>query len=220
MPNEAHIITCDVLVAGAGASGIAAAIAAARTGASVVVLEKYGFPGGLATTAHVGTICGLYLRDKSDRTPVRSANGFTKEFSTAIAKDSESKPKKTNDGLYVLPYKTNTFIDTAIYFITREPNIRFGLHSTIACVKTNDKKITDVEALVWNKMVNFKPNCLVDTTGDATLLHLAGAELVEDRQAAAVIFSIKSLENQTFGLERQLSVIRDVARSVEKKGIV
>ena len=40
---------CDVLVVGGGPSGTAAALAAARTGADVVVLERYNHLGGLST---------------------------------------------------------------------------------------------------------------------------------------------------------------------------
>ena len=60
---RAATISCDVLVVGGGAAGVAAAVAAGRAGAKVVLLERYGFLGGLATAAQVGTICGLYLRD-------------------------------------------------------------------------------------------------------------------------------------------------------------
>jgi 2-polyprenyl-6-methoxyphenol hydroxylase-like FAD-dependent oxidoreductase len=41
--------TCDVLVVGGGPAGCAAAVAAARQGASVVLLERYGHLGGLST---------------------------------------------------------------------------------------------------------------------------------------------------------------------------
>src|SRR5919202_6816521 len=41
--------TCDVLVVGGGPAGFAAAVAAAREGADVVLAERYGHLGGLAT---------------------------------------------------------------------------------------------------------------------------------------------------------------------------
>jgi len=50
----------DVLVVGGGATGLAAAIAAARAGASVLLIERYGFLGGTMTAVTLGSICGLY----------------------------------------------------------------------------------------------------------------------------------------------------------------
>ncbi|HEV2125173.1 MAG TPA: FAD-dependent oxidoreductase [Chloroflexota bacterium] len=45
--------TCDVLVVGGGPAGFSAAVAAAREGADVVLVERYGHLGGLATGGHV-----------------------------------------------------------------------------------------------------------------------------------------------------------------------
>ena len=67
LPIRPAEISCDVLVIGGGAAGVAAATAAGRAGAKVVLLERYGFLGGLATTAQVGTICGLYPSRRNRR---------------------------------------------------------------------------------------------------------------------------------------------------------
>jgi hypothetical protein len=45
---------CDVLVVGGGNAGCAAALAAARNGARVLLVERYGFLGGTATASMVG----------------------------------------------------------------------------------------------------------------------------------------------------------------------
>ena len=39
----------EVLVVGGGSAGVAAAVAAARNGAEVMLVERYGYLGGLAT---------------------------------------------------------------------------------------------------------------------------------------------------------------------------
>ena len=46
----------DVVVCGGGPGGVPAAIAAARHGAKVVLIERYGFMGGLATAGLVAPI--------------------------------------------------------------------------------------------------------------------------------------------------------------------
>ncbi|MBO5938077.1 MAG: FAD-dependent oxidoreductase [Clostridia bacterium] len=52
--------TCDVLVVGGGPAGVTAAIAAAREGADVLLIEQGGFCGGMATRGLVGPFMTCY----------------------------------------------------------------------------------------------------------------------------------------------------------------
>ena len=49
----------DVIVAGSGPAGICAAVAAAREGAKVALVERYGVVGGNLTAGYVGPILGM-----------------------------------------------------------------------------------------------------------------------------------------------------------------
>src|SRR5438046_4088565 len=50
----------DVAVLGGGPAGLAAATSAARNGATVLLIERYGFLGGMGTAAGVTNFCGLH----------------------------------------------------------------------------------------------------------------------------------------------------------------
>jgi hypothetical protein len=56
----------QVVVLGGGPSGIAAAVSAARAGASVALVERYGFLGGMGTAAMVTSFCGLHANVHGD----------------------------------------------------------------------------------------------------------------------------------------------------------
>ena len=50
----------DVVVLGGGPAGMAAAVAAARAGRKTLLVERYGFLGGMGTAAGVTNFCGLH----------------------------------------------------------------------------------------------------------------------------------------------------------------
>lgn len=52
--------TFDAVVLGGGPAGIAAAVAAARGGCATLLVERYGFLGGMGTAAGVTNFCGLH----------------------------------------------------------------------------------------------------------------------------------------------------------------
>jgi len=210
-------ISCDVLVIGGGAAGIAATVAAGRAGAQVVLLERYGFLGGLATTAQVGTICGLYLRDTvgAEATPV--SGGFPQEFALRLQRAADTKPIRVMDtGLWVLPYPPPAFAHVADAVVNEGKNVTLVLHATVAEARVEGSQLNKVRALAWNEPLLVHPNTVVDCTGEATAAALAGtnAENGATDQAPALVFV---LENADPGLAQRglLEVRRELRRAVE-----
>ena len=74
---------CDVLVVGGGPAGVTAAIAAAREGADVLLLEQGGFCGGMATRGLVGPFMTSYDADGKKQLIV----GFFDEFVRKMEKE-------------------------------------------------------------------------------------------------------------------------------------
>lgn len=220
MSNPARIgsttISCDVLVIGGGAAGVAATVAAGRAGARVVLLERYGFLGGLATTAQVGTICGLYLRDKTGTEATPVGGGFTQEFASRVQRAADTKPLRVDNGLWVLPYAPPAFARVADAVVSESGNITVVLHATVSEAQAEGSRLSQVRALAWNEPLLFRPNMAVDCTGEATAAALAGANAENGGtdQAPALVFVLENVDPGLAG-RGLLEVRRELRRAVE-----
>jgi hypothetical protein len=214
---RAATIPCDVLVVGGGAAGVAAAIAAGRTGAKVVLLERYGFLGGLATAAQVGTICGLYLRDTTHSEAMPVAGGFTKEYTGRLERSAGASRIRLDHGLWVLPYSSPVFASVADALVSECEKVSVMLHTTVADAQAEGPRLAEVRALAWNEPVALRPRAVVDCTGEATAAALAGAG-VEDGardQAPSLVFVMENVD-PSLAERGLLEVRRELRRAVEQ----
>lgn len=211
------VISCDVLVLGGGAAGVAAATAAGRAGGRVVLLERYGFLGGLATTAQVGTICGLYLRDTTGAVATPVAGGFMNEFAERLQRAAETKPMRVDAGLWVLPYQPPAFARVADALVSECGNVTVVLHATMTEARAENRRLNQVRALAWNEPLLFSPAFVVDCTGEATAAALAGASAENGAtdQAPALVFALENVD-PSLPERGLLEVRRELRRAVQE----
>lgn len=74
----------EVVVLGGGPSGIAAAAAAARSGRSTILVERYGFLGGSGTAACISDFCGLHANVHGEHQQV--VHGIADEIQERLQK--------------------------------------------------------------------------------------------------------------------------------------
>ena len=183
---------CDVAVIGAGAAGISAAIAAAESGANVVLLERYGFTGGLATSALVGTICGLFYRSKL--APRYAVQGFARQFAQWIQQKSHTSPAAFSEGLHFLPYQPSVFHQQAVQQLL-QAGVQLCLHSYVAAAEVDDGAIVELSIHTMGNRVSLTAKSVVDCSGNAQLSMLANISRIEqtEYQTGAFVFQVTGL---------------------------
>jgi hypothetical protein len=164
--------TADVAVAGGGPSGIAAALTAARKGLKVVLIERYGFFGGLATAGSVGTICGLYLHHPDRIEYV--IEGIAKAISDDLVKRGGGFGPFIRQGFTALLYNPWHLKRLCDELIGREEKIEPMLHGYVADVVTDGGRVEAILVASPEGLFAVKADVYIDATGDAAVALAAG----------------------------------------------
>ena len=178
---------CDVLVAGGGIAGIAAALAAARAGAKVILLEKEFVLGGLATLGLITIylpLCDGMGRQVSfgiseELLKLSVQYGTEADYPKAWLEGGTLQEK--TDHRYMVRYNPHIFAILTEQLLRRE-SVRI-LYGTSACgVDMNGKKINAL--IIENKSGRsaVRVKSVVDATGDADICKQANAEVAVFRQ--------------------------------------
>src|SRR5258708_5760156 len=113
----------DVVVAGGGSAGLAAAVAAARLGVNTLLVERNGLLGGMASAALVHSICGLYRLSKGDGAPVLANAGFAAEFAKRLLADGGASGPVRMGRVEVLLQRPVAFAGLCDAFARETPNL-------------------------------------------------------------------------------------------------
>ncbi len=178
----------DVAVVGAGIAGIAAAVAAARNGVKVILLDKESAPGGLATLGNV--IIYLPLCDGMGYQVIGGISEELLKLSVADVVIANNKanfipvPKCWQPGGDIEERKAARYqadFNPASYILALEKLIIDNgiklLYDTRLCAVNRDADaITHV--IMENKSGRFAIGCkvVIDCTGDADICALAGEQ--------------------------------------------
>lgn len=162
----------DVLVAGGGMAGFSAAVAAARQGARVMLVEQHSDLGGTATTAGTAAFCG----ETTGQGEVFEAVVQELERIDAIA---GYKPYREREA--------RPFDHEVLKFVLQEQALAAGVdvqvHTRVADVDATDGEIKGVILHSKSGLQAIRPSVVIDATGDGDVVHQAGFPTAKGRDA-------------------------------------
>ncbi|MFN2131714.1 MAG: FAD-dependent oxidoreductase [Anaerolineae bacterium] len=195
----------DVLVAGGGPAGIAAALAAARQGARTLLVERYGYLGGMITGAYVVAILGV----GDGHVPV--AHGIVDEIRERMGALGAAQPIR---GCGDYRVDAELFKWQTLEMLL-EAGVRVRLH-TLACDPiVEGGAVTGVITESKSGREAFRGAVTIDTSADADLAFRAGCACENETHEVTLGFAIEGVDRDRVEAFRRESPAEYEAIAVE-----
>ncbi|TBL70394.1 FAD-dependent oxidoreductase [Paenibacillus thalictri] len=170
----------DVLVVGGGPAGIGAAVAAARNGAKVLLVERYGFVGGNLTVAMVNPM--FTFHDVNGKQVIRGVAGELVDRLVSKTVSPGHVTDLTFDNASMSPFDPEG-MKLVLFELLQEAGVELLLHSTFASAYTDGSgNVTTV--IVENKSGRqaICPKLVIDCSADADVVARVGAPFIKGRE--------------------------------------
>lgn len=169
----------DVLVVGAGPAGIGAAISAARNGARVLLIERYGFLGGNLTIAMVNPM--FTFHDIKGRQVIRGIAGELVDRLVDLKSSQGHVNDLTFDNASMTPFDPEG-MKYLLFQMVHEAGVELLLHTWAVGATREAGQLTSV--IIENKSGRqaITPKYVIDCSADADIAAMAGAPFVKGRE--------------------------------------
>lgn len=188
----------DLIVAGGGLTGVAAAVSAAREGLQVLLVERMGCLSGAMANSLVYPFMIFWMNDpETGKRRLLSAGLFTEMRERMSAKtgftDMELKPE---------------YFKLVLDDMVTEAGVDVLFHAAIFDVMTENDKVKSLKLVTKSGVIEVEAEFFVDATGDGDVFAMAGCEFALGResdglcQPMTTCFRLSNVDLELFKKER------------------
>lgn len=181
----------EVVVAGGGPGGVAAAIAAAREGADVLLVERYGYLGGLATG---GNVISLPPFEEGGDQVIQ---GLAREFRSTLEARGDARSPAGAWRADVFDFDPEAWKALSLS-LCREAGVRFLFHSWVAASIATDGVIEGIAIECKSGRLAIRGKVFVDATGDGDVLAWAGAAFEKSDHRIGLVPRFGGIDHERF----------------------
>ncbi len=163
----------DVVVLGGGPAGIAASVAAARRGMRTLLVEHYGFLGGMGTAAGVTNFCGLHANVHGEIR--RVVHGVASDLLDRIATlDGLNEPHLVMGKTHAQAYDMSAYKCAADELLAAAgAEVLFHAHG-VEVIRRDERRLDALLIETKSGRQAVRARQFIDCSGDGDLCHLAG----------------------------------------------
>lgn len=204
-----------LIVVGAGAAGMACALAAGEVGVPTVLVEQTDAVGGTVAHALIHTIGGLF-----DDQAGTLAEGMPAELLRRLGDaDPDTGPRRIG--------RTRVLdVDPAVYaqvvedWLRATPGVDVLTETRLVAAERHEGRIAAVTLARGDVRWRVEPRAVVDATGDAHVIRGLGPELVDDDHAlAGYIVCLSGAEDGALRFPRGVAILREVRKVARAGGL-
>ena len=198
----------DVVVIGGGPAGLAASVSAAKRGARTLLVERYGFLGGMGTAGGVTNFAGLYGKKNGEMQQV--VHGVVDELLARLeALGGLNQPQDGMQGrIRVRSYDVSAYKCAADQLLLSS-GVQILFHAWAAAVVMKGSAIEALVVETKSGRQAIRAQRFIDCSGDADVAHFAGVPFELGDGQGSALFPSTMFRVGHVDAERALAAVGD-----------